>query len=764
MGIRSVFPAADMLGIARRKKSPYQSESVALPLVESRIAEGWALVRSGKRTARISREKQPAVWLEDRTWTLFYRMGFRYLSGDRGASLDATAAGEEGPNSQIDVVAIDDEVAIAVECKSARVETRRNTLQADIAKHGLIRQAFTKAVAEQLPSPIKRTVVLAFFTENLVLSSNDRQRANDQGIALFDARDLAYYQALVAHLGPAARYQFLADLLAARRIPGLALRVPAVRTKMGGYRCYTFSASPEYLLKISYVSHRAKGKASDVDTYQRMLQRSRLKKIRDYISRDGIFPTNIVVNFDQPGNLRFERTRQEGTSGQDATYGWLDLPAHYKSAWIIDGQHRLFAYSGHPRSRKSLLAVLAFDGLPPSKQAQLFIDINAEQKSVKQTLLQELYAELHWEAADPRIRARAIVSKAIQVLDDDPDSPFLNRILKADEKRTDVRCISLASLFQALNLPGVYVVSARRGEVTEYGPFWAGDNDATLVRTTAVVSAWFNAIRERSVGWWDLGSADGGGLAMNDGVSICFDVLRSVLAHLDGAGHKLVRLRDPEVVELLTPFATALGDYLGRLSPGERKAFRDLRGNQGHAAGLRRCQAGIQRQIHDFSPPGLQEALDLERAQTGEQARETIILIEKRLQEIVLTELKAAFGEAEQDWFFRGVPKTVRKQVDDRINEDRGERGGRSENLDLIHYREIALANWQLFEGSIAFGKGSKDRRTGWIVDVNEIRKSAMHASRATPITFEQVDRLKQYLSWLRGDQPGEQEVDWIEE
>jgi len=50
----------------------------------------------------------------------------------------------------------------------------------------------------------------------------------------------------------------------------------------------------------------------------------------------------------------------------------------YKSAWIIDGQHRLFSYSGHPKASKGLLSVLAFEGLPPSKQAELFIDINAK--------------------------------------------------------------------------------------------------------------------------------------------------------------------------------------------------------------------------------------------------------------------------------------------------------------------------------------------------------------------------------------------------
>ena len=127
-----------------------------------------------------------------------------------------------------------------------------------------------------------------------------------QGFSFFDDHDLGYYENLVSHIGPAAKYQLLADMLPGKAVPGLALRVLAIRTRMGGFRCYTFSISPEYLLKISYVSHRSKGKASDVSTYQRMLNKTRLNSIRLYITDDGIFPTNIVINIDK-NRLQFER-------------------------------------------------------------------------------------------------------------------------------------------------------------------------------------------------------------------------------------------------------------------------------------------------------------------------------------------------------------------------------------------------------------------------------------------------------------------------
>jgi hypothetical protein len=88
--------------------------------------------------------------------------------------------------------------------------------------------------------------------------------------------------------------------------------------------------------------------------------------------------------------------------------------------------------------------------LRASKQAELFIDINAKQKSVKQSLLQELYAELHWDANEPEVRVRAIISKSIQELDADKESALHQRIQTSDATKDAIRCISFTSVFSAI--------------------------------------------------------------------------------------------------------------------------------------------------------------------------------------------------------------------------------------------------------------------------------------------------------------------------
>ena len=60
------------------------------------------------------------------------------------------------------------------------------------------------------------------FLSNIDLSDNDLTRAETEKVAIFDSIEIQYYEDLVNHLGPAAKYQFLADMM-----PGNRFRVSA---------------------------------------------------------------------------------------------------------------------------------------------------------------------------------------------------------------------------------------------------------------------------------------------------------------------------------------------------------------------------------------------------------------------------------------------------------------------------------------------------------------------------------------------------------
>lgn len=750
--LQNVTHRDELTGLARQRAQSYTTKTIHKADLDEAITDGWEVQKKNKKSVRVTRGKPKALLFEDRVWTLLHRLGFTHLSGQGGAQLVINPKDAESPKTQIDCAAIDGEVAIAVECKTFQDAKKDPQFQEKLARHAICKRPFADAVARALPTDVKRLVGTILFTWDLVLTSNDVKRAEDQNVVLFDEADLGYYETLVSHLGPAARYQFLADIFPGRQIPGLEIRVPALRTKVGDYVCYTFSIQPEYLLKIAFVSHRARGKATDVDAYQRMIQKSRLKKIRQYISDDGNFPTNIVLNLEKSKYSRFDIGKNEGT-GQGAQVGWLVLTPAYKSAWIIDGQHRLFAYSGHKRASSSYLSVLAFDGLPGHVQAKLFVDINHEQKSVKRSLLDELWAELHWQAADPEKRVRAVISKAIQGLNADRESPLHGRVLLSDASKNERTCISLSSILASLDKSGFYLRRLKRN-VVEHGPLWADSNEEIMKRSIAILNSWFREISAKAAEWWNLGSAEGGGLAMNEGVTICINVLRSVFEHLESR-HKPNQLDDEALAGLVRPYALAVGDYFGAMLPEERADFRALRGVQGQTTGTRLCQQAITRTFQDFDPPGLKEFIERSKSDTNQKARVVIDRIEKILQDTVLAVLKQEYPTGEE-WWFGGIPKSVRKKVGERIEESDGKLGNREQNFDLIHYRDIIQHNWDLFEKLCGFGAGSKEKRTAWINEISLMRNSVMHPSRREYLSPDKLNKLEGYEDWLKRNAAGE--------
>lgn len=743
----------DLRSLARLKIRDYTTKTVRHKLVEEASNQGWSIEQKNERTVRLRKKKESHDYFIDRLWTLLYRMDFKYLNGDGPALLsdDSKTANEPPSIFAFDIVGVDDEVGIAIKCLTSEKQTVFEQIRQEIDNYLSARQNFTHAVNHQIPRPsdrqVKRLITQTIFTLNILISDEDKKYAKDRGVMIFDENDLSYYDELTGHLGSAAKYQFLADIFSGKNVPGLNIKVPAIRTRIGGYTCYTFPILPEYLLKIAYISHHSKGKNSDMGTYQRMLQKNRLKKIRRYIDQNGIFPTNIVINFEKKPT--FHRGGQDAEQ-EGGTVGWLEVRSAYKSAWIIDGQHRLFAYSGHSQASKAYLSVLAFESLPASTQARLFIDINAEQKSVKQSLLQELYADLHKDATDPTKRVRAIVAQTIRWLDSDPASAFYERIQAAEIKKDDVRCISWNSIFRALD-SDLFILT-RKGEQI-FGALWSEEgNDKTRERAVQVLREWFGTIRASVTDWWEIGAGDGGGIAMNDSIVASVNVLRSVFQHLLPLKGDLRLLSNQDLCNAIKPYAEAMGSYLNSFSMEERKAFRNLRGVQGQTTRMRRLQQGIQKIIATFNPLGLQEFIEEQQAQTNINAKILIDSIEKTLQRTVIDELKGEFGLSDEQWWFDGIPKQIRSKATQRYEEDDGQRGKKEYYFDLIDYRNIIQQHWNLFGDLLGYGKAnlSKEKRTTWLNDINDVRKIVAHGSSGRSVTVEQLSQVEVYSQWFQ--------------
>jgi DNA sulfur modification protein DndB len=741
----NIYCAQDMPSLARSRRHVNDFERIHKGDLETFKAHGWSVSRKNANSFRMFRAKPKSAWLEDRVWTLMYNMGFDKLSGKGGARLKLDPANAETTDNQIDVVALDSEIALAIECKSCREARKDGKFQSYVAKHSEMKIRFSQAVHKQFALERNRIPIMVIWTWDVIVSKPDRERAENQQVVLLDEHDLEYYEQLVAHLGSAAKYQFYSDLLPRnRKVPGLKRDFPALRGRMGAWPCFTFSVSPEYLLKIAYVAHRAKGRASDMDTYQRMIKKSRLKEIGRYIEAGGVFPTNVVVNLQGKGCARFDKG-DGAASPEGADYGTIHIAPGYGSAWIIDGQHRLFAYAGRPEAHQSHLTVLAFVNLPIDEQTRLFMDINHEQKSVPRGLLEELADGLYWFEDDEETRLRAIRSRVAKVLNEEKGSPFHDRIVFEGDRQTSLKCISLGAMSTALKQEGMFIV--KKG--ASYGPLWAVENERTLDRTVTVLEAWFTLIREGAAEWWGIGRAAGGGLAMNDSIVALTMVLNRVFQHLAGKSDRhLVDYSADELIEMVAPFGRAIGEYLGGFDEVERKAYRDFRGVQGYTVRRNMCEIELAERFPSYRPPGLQEQVEQLKAGTRQQAFPIVDRIETRLHRAVIEGLKDAYGDTQDEWWWK-VPRAIRDKVDSRRNEDDGAKGGRENYFEILDFRRAILQNWDLFSGALAEGQGNKDQRTHWIEDLNEVRLLVMHASKGVQISFAQLDRLKEIDAWL---------------
>jgi len=150
------------------------------------------------------------------------------------------------------------------------------------------------------------------------------------------------------------------------------------------------------LLRVSTSSVLRYDKDGNIKGNQRALKPDRLKLIANFIqSEEMCFPTSIIVaaNVNDEGALKNEEDRW-GIEQIKDDYYVLNIPdtTDFKTSLIIDGQHRLNAFSYAPEVYGEIeLVCSVFFDLPSPYQAYLFATINGNQKRVDKSLSLELF-------------------------------------------------------------------------------------------------------------------------------------------------------------------------------------------------------------------------------------------------------------------------------------------------------------------------------------------------------------------------------------
>lgn len=194
---------------------------------------------------------------------------------------------------------------------------------------------------------------------------------------------------------------------------------------------YLFALSAAEVDSVAAVARISRDEAGKLIGYQRPEKKSHVQQILDYLdSGDVLFPNGLILAL--PSTVRFRSSRGPSANDGLATAGTLEIPVAEEDgprpAWIVDGQQRSLALA---RTKNTGLAVpvAGFVTETLEEQREQFLRVNTVQP-LPSNLVTELLPEVT-AAPSPRLSARKLPSALVDMLNQDPDSPFYGLIRRA---------------------------------------------------------------------------------------------------------------------------------------------------------------------------------------------------------------------------------------------------------------------------------------------------------------------------------------------
>ncbi len=738
---------------AVRRRKPFDEKSIRPDDVPSYEADGWQLDRKLKRLTKVKREKKIDERLENRFWMLLFKLGYPEISDGRSFIVLIERKGAESLRKQIDVFGKDDETVVVAECKASEKLTKRS-LQKDIEEFANLKGPISGAVRKHYGPDIRLKIIWLFVTENIIWSVPDKQRALGENIRIITERELRYYAQIADHLGKAARYQFLAEFLKDQQIPGLSHKtVPAVRGRLGGKPFYCFVTTPRHLLKISFVNHRSLNDPEGAPTYQRLVSRSRMRSIGDFIKAGGYFPNNLIINLTR--GVRFDKTAQDDDAG--VAFGKLYLPDRYRSAWIIDGQHRLYGFSHiDDKYLDQNVIVVAFEMLPKVEEANLFVTINHEQKSVPKHLLDDLEGELKWGSAVPSERVGAISARLINYLNADAGEPFYNRITQQGMPSTSRACLTIPALKEALRRSALLGRAVLNNTNYELGPLCGCNDMETLDRARSALNEYFGFVRNANLTEWENGRD--GYLCTNVAVQGYIMLLGALIEYWEA--NTAADAREMAVEDIMIEIEEYMGPVIEFLESNNasqiKAAFQVKFGSGGPPEYYYRLCGMIKAKYSDFEPEGME---NWEQEQSEERIQEADAKLKDIVSEMrgyIFAVFRTKYGDDKDAYWYRGVTdKALKAEAYKRsLDYEVDERLPLETYLEVVEMKRIVenRQNWSLFKSVFNIpesGQKGLAKNLKWMDQINELRRIPAHPAKERRYRvedFEYIDFIHEEL------------------
>ncbi len=720
------------------------------------LDEGWEEYKKYKNNkfVGIKKRKHFADAFEDRVWRLFYNMGFSHMNQDRRFVI----AYDSQNTQQIDVFAADDETVLIVECKASNEIKDSNFKKPLEALKGQMDGLRSEALKRFPQAKVK----FIWATQNYIISPSDQKRMQEWHIVHFSDSVINYYEELANHLGRSARYQMLGNLFANQKIRNMDDQIPAIQGKMGGLTYYSFCIEPERLLKIGYVLHRKEANKNMMPTYQRIIKKSRLNDVRKFVNNGGYFPNSLIISIENDKPLQFDLSSSR-VEGAISRIGILHLPKKYHSAYIIDGQHRLYGYSESNFASTNSIPVIAFENLDRREQLKLFMDINEKQKSVPKSLRVILNGDMLWDAPDYNDRRKALRSNIVQRLGEEETSPLLGRIVIGEDDKTDIKCITVDAMQMALQRCNFMTKYVKKTQISRPGTFDTGDNDGTGKRLYPFLEECLRYVRKMSTEEWERSSADGGILTMNRGMQALIRVIGDIVDLLNNKEIFPTTQTTEEIVSQVSYYLDPLTEYLNNITQQEREELKSEYGQGADTRFWRVFQREIAKKRADFSPKDLNEYWE-NRAKTFNA--DSIKYLREIAEWLKTSVIELLEGEFNDEWE-QHIPRAVAKRLVTAAAERRLDiraSGGDANTVStwdcatLKDCKQIATVGilWNtLFSRVLTRPEDAKTSRnkkdlSSWIDKVDDLQNKLSKSSYS--VSIDDFNFIKSTYSWIKGN------------
>jgi len=732
----------------RVRKKPFINKSIPkknIQELEDYLSENWEIEREFVNSKRIKKKKSHDVLFEDKVWSLFASLGFKFMNLNRKFEVPYDKANDK-LTQQIDVLAKDDESLLIIECKSAKEKNKKGDFKKELEAYTSKIEGLKNSLKEIFPKQ-KLKVKFILATENYSISDLDLERLKKINGLHFDNEIIDYYSSMQKQIGLAARYQLLGSLFHGQEIPEMNNKIPAIKGKMGGNTYYSFSIEPEKLLKIGYVLHRNKANLNMMPTYQRMIKRSRLNSIHKFIDEEkGYFPNSIIINIDSNGReLDFDRANTQSDTSI-SIIGILHLPKKYRSAFIIDGQHRLYGYANSEYKSKNSIPVVAFLNLERSEQVKLFMQINENQKAVSKNLRNTLNSDLLWTSDSHIEKLTALRSRIAITLGEERNSALFDKISIGEDNK-----IITQQAFENALKKSNFLGKVSKNKIEKLGTFYNGDLDDCFNKLAKLLRLSFNYIKEAIPEIWEL---ENNIIIINKGIygiiRIQSDVVDFLIKNkvIDNTNNSNNTFNESKT------YLDPIIEFFRSIDEETELSLRKAYGTNGDIKYWRTLQQKITDVHSNFIPEGLAEYNKKEAKEFNTKAFEIIRDLEIYFKRDFKHKLEDRFGS---NWFKNGVPPQVAKKAIE-MAYDKNLKIQNEEDeyepwdcLTIIAYRSIALKNWrEVFEKSYTRPKeikknGGKDAKTEWMLKLEKLRNENVHQYSVSEEEFYFLEELRDW-------------------